>query len=55
VLVHAPAGVFVSEGGYELVLALGAAALAIALAGPGRWSVDHALFGRRDSRLKVLA
>ncbi|HET6242462.1 MAG TPA: DoxX family protein, partial [Arthrobacter sp.] len=55
VLVHAPKGVFVSEGGYELVLVLAAASLAIALAGPGRISVDHALFARRDSRLKVLA
>jgi len=55
VLVHAPRGVFVSEGGYELVLVLAAASLAIALAGPGRISVDHALFARRNSRLKVLA
>jgi len=55
VLVHAPKGVFVSEGGYELVLVLAAASLAIALAGPGRISVDHALFARRNSRLKVLA
>jgi putative oxidoreductase len=55
VLVHAPKGVFVSQGGYELVLVLAAASLAIALAGPGRISVDHALFARRNSRLKVLA
>ncbi|HET6240705.1 MAG TPA: DoxX family protein [Arthrobacter sp.] len=55
VLVHAPAGLFVSEGGYELVLVLAAATSAVALAGPGRFSVDRALFGRSDSRLKVLA
>jgi putative oxidoreductase len=54
-LVHAPAGVFADKGGYELVLLLAAAALAIALVGPGRISVDHALFGRKDSKLSVLA
>jgi putative oxidoreductase len=46
VLVHASAGVFVDGGGYELVLLLGAAALALALVGPGRISVDRAVFGK---------
>ena len=54
-LVHAPAGVFVGNGGYELVLLLAAGALAIALAGAGRISADAALFGRSSSKLKVLA
>jgi putative oxidoreductase len=54
-LVHASKGFFVNEGGYELVLILAAAALTIALAGPGRFSVDYALFGRRRSRLSALA
>ena len=54
-LVHASAGVFVGNGGYELVLLLAAGALAIALAGAGRFSADAALFGRGNSRLKVLA
>jgi putative oxidoreductase len=54
-LVHAPAGVFASAGGYELVLVLAAAALAVALTGAGRISVDRALFGRKNSRLAVLA
>jgi putative oxidoreductase len=54
-LVHAPAGIFASAGGYELVLVLAAAALAVALTGAGRISVDRALFGRKDSRLAVLA
>jgi putative oxidoreductase len=54
-LVHAPAGVFAANGGYELVLLLAAAALAVALAGAGRLSVDRALFGRRGSKLNVLA
>ena len=35
-LVHASAGVFVATGGYELVLILAAAALAVALVGAGR-------------------
>ena len=55
VLVHAPAGVFADKGGYELVLLLAAAALALALTGAGRLSVDRALFGRKSSKLAVLA
>lgn len=54
-LVHASAGVFAATGGYELVLLLAAAALALALTGAGRISVDRALFGRANSRLAVLA
>jgi putative oxidoreductase len=54
-LVHASAGVFVGNGGYELVLLLAAGALAIALAGAGRFSADAAMFGRGNSKLKVLA
>ncbi|MCU1433965.1 MAG: hypothetical protein JWR71_690 [Pseudarthrobacter sp.] len=54
-LVHAAAGVFADKGGYELVLLLGAAALALALTGAGRVSVDRALFGRMNNKLAVLA
>ena len=54
-LVHAPAGIFAANGGYELVLLLAAAAFALALTGAGRLSVDRALFGRRNSRLAILA
>ncbi|MDQ0147026.1 MULTISPECIES: DoxX family protein [Pseudarthrobacter] len=55
-LVHAPAGIFAANGGYELVLLLAAASFALALTGAGRLSVDRALFGRRpESRLAVLA
>ncbi|QNE16208.1 DoxX family protein [Pseudarthrobacter sp. NBSH8] len=54
-LVHAPAGVFADKGGYELVLLLGAAALALALTGAGRVSVDRVLFARKGSKLAVLA
>ena len=54
-LVHATAGIFVETGGFELVLLLAAAALAVVLVGPGRLSVDNALFGRKTSKLGVLA
>jgi putative oxidoreductase len=46
-VVHVEAGILVSEGGWELVGAIGAAALALAAAGAGRFSVDHALGRRR--------
>lgn len=46
--VHAGAGLFVEQGGSELVLTLGAAALLLAVVGAGRYSVDHLLTaGRR--------
>lgn len=45
---HTGNGFFVSDGGYELVLLLGVAALGIAIAGAGRFSVDATLrLGRR--------
>lgn len=51
VLVHAPAGVFVEAGGFELVAALGAGAAALALVGPGRLSIDHVIKGLRESKI----
>jgi putative oxidoreductase len=44
--VHRTAGFWVSarpDEGYEYVLTLAVAALALAVAGPGEWSLDHAL------------
>ena len=41
-LAHRRNGFFVFKDGYEYVLALGATALALALLGPGRLSLDHA-------------
>lgn len=41
--VHLPHGFFNSSGGYEFNLTLIGAALALAFAGPGRWSLDRAL------------
>lgn len=39
VLVHASAGFFAADGGVEYVLVLAAAALALALTGPGRYAL----------------
>jgi putative oxidoreductase len=40
VLVHGSAGFFAADGGFEYVLLLAVAAVAVALTGPGRASVD---------------
>ena len=42
-LVHLPNGVFVTANGYELVLSIFAALVAVAALGAGRWSVDGLL------------
>ncbi|MFF2511343.1 DoxX family protein [Streptomyces sp. NPDC058086] len=42
VLAHRPNGFFVFKEGYEYVLVLAVVALALAVLGPGRLSVDHA-------------
>jgi putative oxidoreductase len=46
--VHVPHGIFVTDGGWELVGAIGAALTVLAVAGPGRWSAEHLLRVRRD-------
>ncbi|WP_367323647.1 DoxX family membrane protein [Streptomyces sp. HUAS ZL42] len=40
--VHMPNGFFAKEGGYEYAATLGLAAAGLAVAGPGRLSLDHA-------------
>lgn len=47
VLVHAKNGVFVGEGGFELVLALGVGSLLLAVLGAGAYSIDNAGPGRK--------
>ncbi|MER7186104.1 RpiR family transcriptional regulator, partial [Streptomyces hyaluromycini] len=39
---HMPNGFFAQEGGYEYAATLGLAASGLAVAGPGRLSLDHA-------------
>ncbi|WP_406377859.1 DoxX family membrane protein [Streptomyces sp. NBC_00197] len=41
--VHVPNGFFAQSGGYEYAASLGLAAAGLAVTGPGRLSVDHAL------------
>lgn len=43
IFVHSGNGMFVDEGGAELVLALGVASLLLATIGAGRASADHAI------------
>jgi putative oxidoreductase len=43
--VHAPKGVWNSNGGYELPLVFAAAAACLAYVGPGSVSIDHAIGG----------
>jgi Predicted membrane protein len=50
VFVHAGRGIFAGEGGAELVIALGAASLLLAMNGAGRLSVDHVLGPRAEAR-----
>lgn len=51
-MVHAPAGIFVDEGGFELVLALFAGLIVVAFLGSGRVSVDR-LIAPAPRRRKV--
>lgn len=48
-LVHLPAGFFLPNG-YEFVLTLLAATLALALTGPGAYALDRAIFRRGEPR-----
>jgi putative oxidoreductase len=53
-LVHVDKGLFVDKGGFELVLALGAASLLLAAVGGGRYGVDGLLGRRRAGRREGL-
>lgn len=46
VVVHLPGGLFIADGGWELVAALGAGALALAVVGPGSIALDPVLRGK---------
>lgn len=43
VTVHRANGFFIFKEGYEYVLVLAASLVALAIIGPGRWSLDHVL------------
>jgi putative oxidoreductase len=49
VFVHIPNGMFVDNGGWELVGAIAALLLALAAAGSGRYGVDHWVRSRRST------
>ena len=55
VLVHAGKGIFVQNGGYELVLALAAGLGAIAVLGAGKLSLDGLVGRRYTERRTALA
>jgi putative oxidoreductase len=47
VFVHGAKGIFISNGGWELVGVIGAGLLALAAVGPGRYSVDQFIRSRQ--------
>lgn len=49
VFAHLGAGIFVANGGWELVGAIGAGFLAFAAVGAGKWSIDHLIAERRNT------
>ncbi|SDD12046.1 DoxX family protein [Actinokineospora iranica] len=49
VFVHAPHGIFVQNGGFELVMVLAAVSVTLVVTGPGRYSGDHLIAGRADA------
>jgi putative oxidoreductase len=48
--VHAPSGFFATDGGYEYPALLGVCAAALALTGPGDWSLDTRLGHRLNQQ-----
>ncbi|GAA1269592.1 hypothetical protein GCM10009609_35820 [Pseudonocardia aurantiaca] len=48
VFVHIPNGIFITDGGWELVGVIGAGLIALAAVGPGKFSVDHVVRGRQS-------
>ncbi|MHB8463617.1 MAG: DoxX family protein [Acidimicrobiales bacterium] len=48
IVVHRKNGFFIVKEGYEYVLVVSLTVIGVSAIGPGRWSLDHALFGWRD-------
>lgn len=53
--VHGKNGIFISDGGWELVGVIGAGFLLLAAVGPGRFSVDHLVNRRQREYRDTLA
>lgn len=53
--VHAQNGIFVADGGWELVGVIGAGFLLLAATGPGRYSVDHLINRTQDEHRAAMA
>ncbi len=53
IFVHAPNGIFVSDGGFELVLVIGALGLLFAGLGAGRYSLDGLITVERRQRVNA--
>lgn len=53
--VHAKNGIFVANGGWELVGVIGAGFLLLAAAGPGRFSIDHIINRKQSERREAIA
>ena len=52
-IAHSDSGLWISDGGYELVLVLGMGMLLLVVAGAGKFSVDGVLGGRLPRMLQV--
>lgn len=48
--VHQAAGIYAADGGWELVAVIGLATAVFGLVGPGRFSLDALIAGRRAAR-----
>lgn len=55
VFVHAKNGIFVADGGWELVGVIGVGFLMLAAAGPGRFSVDHVINRKQQEYRDAMA
>ncbi len=55
VFVHIPKGIFISNGGWELVGVIAAGMIALAATGPGRYSIDHVARSRQKQYQRELA
>ena len=49
IYVHQAAGIYAADGGWELVAVIGLAVVVFGLVGPGRYSLDALIAGRRSA------